>query len=630
MSARRHSLGDRITLLVILASAIAIVLVTAVLAAANHRQIKQITFDALKAQAEIAAINSAAPLGFGDNATATEVLDGLGMIADVTEATLFKTNGERFAQYLETPRTPGMPVGPMRKAGTDSEWGTYVVLHPVGERGDQLGTLQVVYDLGTLRAELMRNLLIAGGIGLLGLSLSALFARKGARILVRRLTLLDETAQRVSASRDYSVRATVVGEDEIAGFTRTFNEMLARIEEQDEALRASRQDALAASRLKDEFLATVSHELRTPMTPISGWAQMLPRLAPENPRVVEAAQVIGRNATTMSRIIEDLLDMSRIISGKVRLDAATFAMDDLVADAIESVRLAAEAKDIAISTRIEPGLQFRGDQHRLQQVLWNLLSNSVKFTPAGGAVEVVARRQDASIRVEVSDTGLGIEPEFLPHAFDRFRQADSSVTRPYGGLGLGLAIARQLVELHGGEIDVHSRGIGHGCCFGFTLPLSAQLQPPDPRTTASTSTPPVASVRDGACLSGTRVLLVEDEPDARELIRQVLVEQGADVGCASSAAEALERIAVACPDILVSDIGMAVHDGYWLIGQVRQHADDAVRGLPAIALTAFAGEQDRLRATQAGYDAHLAKPVDHPQLVSTVHRLRRPGVYDGG
>ena len=631
MSARRPvTLGDRITRLVILTSAIAILLVTAVLSATSHQRFKDVAFESLRAQASIAAMNSVAPMGFGDVDTAGEVLEGLGSLADVHFATLYTPAGEVFATYADPDAQADLR---RRTAGEDPRDGAYVVVLPVREREDRLGTLEVVYDLSTLRAGLLRNLLGSLAIGLLALSLSALAARKGARLLVRRLERLDDTARRIADSNDYSVRADVQGDDEIAGFTRTFNAMLERIEAQDEALRASRQEALAANRLKDEFLATLSHELRTPMTPIAGWAQMLPRLAPDNPRVVEAGQVIGRSAVAMTRIIDDLLEMSRIISGKVRLDVETVAMDAVVADAVESVALAAQAKDIAITVDLEPGLRVRGDRHRLQQVLWNLLANSVKFTPAGGRIVVDARREERVLCVDVRDTGVGIDAAFLPYVFDRFRQADSSITRPHGGLGLGLAIARQLVELHGGEIDVSSEGPGKGACFSICLPLGAE--PREDGTCAaeraqaagSGAAPPVAapatSPQAAPPLAGMRVLVVDDDADARALVGILLAGHGAQVTDAASAEEALDRLAAGTPDVLVSDIGMPGKDGYWLVGQVRAGDGQRPRRLPALALTAFAGGADRERALEAGFDAYLSKPIDEAELVRCLARLGR-------
>jgi CheY-like chemotaxis protein len=327
----------------------------------------------------------------------------------------------------------------------------------------------------------------------------------------------------------------------------------------------------------------------------------------------------------MTRIIDDLLDMSRIISGKIRLEAALFPFAQVLDDAVESVRLAAEAKDIAITRDVDPGLVLRGDAPRIQQVLWNLLANAVKFTPAGGTVAVAVRTVDGFVQVDVRDSGVGIAPDFVPYVFDRFRQADSSVTRPYGGLGLGLAIARELVELHGGRISVASDGEGRGACFSFTLPL--------PRTQAAPAStdpaqPQALPAPAGAVLAGVRVALVEDDADAHALVTAILTAHGASVRGATSANAGLALIDDECPDVLVSDIGMQGHDGYWLAGQLRRRPEDPARHLPAIALTAFAGEADRERAIAAGFDEHVAKPIDEQVLVRSVARLARRATTD--
>ena len=620
--AREGSLADRITLLVLLTSASVVLLVSAALASANHVQVKQTALQALRTQARLAAINAAAPLAFDDDGTAREVVAGFSALPDVSSATLFDADGAVFARHARADFVERVPLD--TPSGESAALGTYVVSLPVGERQDRLGTLQVVYDLSTLRELLLRNLLWTAGLCLVALMLSALAARKGARLLVRRLESLDQTARQVSQTRDYSLRAQVSGNDEVARFTHTFNDMLLEIQRQDRDLRESRQQALTASRLKDEFLATVSHELRTPMTPITGWAQVLQRIAPDHPQVMDAARVIERSAAAMTRIIDDLLDMSRIISGKVRLHPAQVNLADSVRDAIAAVQVAADAKRIIVSVAVPPALALSADPHRLQQVLWNLLSNAVKFTPGGGVIRIEAHADADQVQLSVSDTGPGIEPEFLPYVFDRFRQADSSATRPHGGLGLGLAIARQLVELHGGEIQVHSAGLGHGSCFTVALPVRAldgEAEAAHPSTSLLPEEP--LGLLD-VPLTDIRVLSVEDNDDAREYLRHVFASHGAEVVSAGSADEALSHLQSFQPDVLVSDIGMPGRDGYWLVGQVRQHANPALRTLPAIALTAFAGEADHTRAIQAGFDAHVAKPATHEALVDAVKRVLAP------
>ena len=617
--ARDASLADRITLLVLLTSASVILLVSAALAASNHVQVRDTTYQSLRTQASLAAINAAAPLAFDDVATAREVVEGFSALPDVSSATLFDNAGAVFTRYAREGFVERMPLD--TRTGEHRALGVYVVSLPVGERQDQLGTLQVVYDLAGLRQLLLRNLLWAAGTCVVALLLSALAARSGARLLVRRLEGLDQTAREVSQTRDYSLRAQVKGNDEVARFTETFNEMLGEIQRQDRDLRESRQQALTASRLKDEFLATVSHELRTPMTPITGWAQVLQRIAPDHPQVTDAARVIERSAAAMTRIIDDLLDMSRIISGKVRLHPEDVVLDTVVRDAIAAVQVAADAKRIIVSNAVPGQLSLHADPHRLQQVLWNLLSNAVKFTPAGGVIRIEAVADADHAELRVSDTGPGIAPDFLPYVFDRFRQADSSVTRPHGGLGLGLAIVRQLVELHGGEIHAQSAGLGHGACFTITLPLHAGTVSHTPAIPSSSSLPEEPLGITDIPLTDVRILSVEDHDDAREYLRHVFASQGAEVMSAASAQEALECLKRFQADVLVSDIGMPHQDGYWLIQQVRTHESPSIRRLPAIALTAFAGEVDRRQAMDAGFDAHVPKPATHNSLVEAVRQV---------
>jgi CheY-like chemotaxis protein len=331
-------------------------------------------------------------------------------------------------------------------------------------------------------------------------------------------------------------------------------------------------------------------------------------------------ETIERNARVQTQLIEDLLDMSRIISGKLRLDVQQVDPSSFIDAAIATVRPAASAKEIRIETVIDPlAGPVSGDPNRLQQVLWNLLSNSIKFTPRGGKVQVVLERVDSHVEVSVSDTGQGIAADFLPHVFDRFRQADASTTRKHGGLGLGLAIVKQLVELHGGTVRAKSAGENQGTTFIVNLPLKVITTPPEegqrlhPR--AATRMPEECAMAD---LSGLHVLVVDDEPDARALVKRVLEDCHAKVVTAGSAAEALTLIERIRPDVLVSDIGMAGVDGYELLRRVRLLDAQRGGGLPAIALTAFARSEDRTRALLAGYLAHVSKPVEPAELVATV------------
>jgi PAS domain S-box-containing protein len=377
-----------------------------------------------------------------------------------------------------------------------------------------------------------------------------------------------------------------------------------------------------ASRLKDEFLATLSHELRTPLNAILGYARMLRSGILPADKLPRAIETIERNASSLTLIVEDVLDVSRIISGKMRLDVRPVEIAKVVRESVEAVMPAANAKAIAIDCTVDQGTgAIPGDPERLQQIVWNLLSNAVKFTGRGGRVQVTLGAKGANAVLTITDTGIGIAPNFLPHIFDRFRQGDAGTTRERGGLGLGLAISRQLVELHGGTIAGSSAGLGVGSTFTVTLPLAAAQ-----RDTATPAAP--APVLDGGGanipdLHGVRVLVVDDDADALSMIRDILEASGASITTASSAAEALRALQLFSPDVLVADIGMPEMDGFALIENVRRSADPKLRSLPAAALTAFARSEDRAKALRSGFNLHLAKPIEPRALMDAVVGLSR-------
>ncbi len=376
-----------------------------------------------------------------------------------------------------------------------------------------------------------------------------------------------------------------------------------------------------ASRIKDEFLASLSHELRTPLNAILGYARMLRTgmIAPDKKE--KAIDTIERNATSLTQIVEDVLDISRIVSGKIRLHVQSVDFPDIVRSAIDAVAPAADAKGIRLEAMLDPQASpISGDPERLQQVLWNLLSNAVKFTNRGGKVQVRLERVNSHVEVNVSDTGIGISPEFLPHVFERFRQADAGISRERGGLGLGLSIARQLIEMHGGTIDASSPGPGKGSTFRIKMPLMIlhpmpeQLPRVHPRSGTSASKP----VAD---LAGVHVLAVDDEADALSLVSEALEAVGARVSTARSAQAALTKLDLEVPDVLVADLGMPTVDGFAFIGRVRRHPNPRVREIPAAALTAYARSEDRVKALRAGFQIHLAKPIDPAELVTTIAAL---------
>jgi PAS domain S-box-containing protein len=392
---------------------------------------------------------------------------------------------------------------------------------------------------------------------------------------------------------------------------RTFAEVNRQLLESE---RVARAEAEAASRIKDEFLATLSHELRTPLSAILGWAQILGHGGNSAEEVAEGLAVIEQNARVQGQIIEDLLDMSRIVSGKVRLDVRPIDVAAVVMAAVETVLPAANAKGVRIEPSLVYGISATGDANRLQQVFWNLLANAVKFTPHGGRVEVRMEYGPSHVAVNVCDTGAGIPPEFLPYVFDRFRQADASTTRQHGGLGLGLAIVKSLTESHGGSVKVSSAGRGLGTTFTVTLPLLAA--PSLDSVVERRRVERAAPVMEGACasLDGVRVLIVDDDAEARRLLSRFLEECNAHVATVSSASEALEAITSASYDVLVSDVGMPGEDGHALVRKVRTQGLD----LPAVAVSAYARPEDRAMSLDAGFNVHLVKPVDPAALIAAV------------
>jgi signal transduction histidine kinase/ActR/RegA family two-component response regulator len=446
---------------------------------------------------------------------------------------------------------------------------------------------------------------------------------------VRVATLLSALKSALRARRrQYEVRDYLVKEEVTKEALRRSEEQLrVALEERERLLvreREARAEAEESSRLKDEFLATVSHELRTPLTAVLGWTHLLRDGRLDENGAARALETIERNAHAQQQLIEDLLDVSRVITGKLRLDVRRVAPASFIEAAIEAVLPAAEAKGIVLEKSLPPDAAvISGDPARLQQVVWNLLSNAIKFTPKGGRVRVRLESAGAHVEIFVSDTGDGIKPEFLPFVFDRFRQEDGTTSRRYGGLGLGLSIVRHLVELHGGTVRAESAGERQGATFAVRLPLVAAQKSGDGDGDgdATAHTPAVDAQRTVECpdkLDGLRVLVVDDEPDTLDLIKVLLGQCGAEVATARSSAEALGLFAEVVPDVIISDIGMPGEDGYELIRRVRELPPERGGRTPAVALTAYARAADRLRVLRSGYQMHVAKPVELAELVAVV------------
>jgi PAS domain S-box-containing protein len=451
----------------------------------------------------------------------------------------------------------------------------------------------------------------------------------GERLTTYEIEIITKDNRRLAlevSSRLIYERGNPIG---VQGSARDITERR-RVEEERARLlageKAARVEAEEANRLKDEFLATVSHELRTPLNAILGWAELLRASKLDDETARRALTTIVRNAKSQAQLIEDILDVSRIITGKLRIDTRPVALIAIINAAIEAVRPAAYAKDITLDTSFAASVgSVLGDPNRLQQVIWNLLSNAIKFTPSGGRVELRLEHKEDSAQIVVHDTGCGISKEFLPHVFDRFRQADSSYTRQHGGLGLGLAIVRHMVEMHGGTVQVESPGEGLGSTFIVKLPLGqsrnadARLQNAEEENLNAKS---VSRNLQSDILNGLRILVVDDEPDALDLITATLKQHGAEVTALASTAEAINALmknqAGRQPDVLLSDIGMPGEDGLALIKKLRAMEQGAKESIPAIALTAYARDEDRERALQAGFQMRIAKPFNPADLIEAI------------
>ncbi|HVG09717.1 MAG TPA: response regulator [Thermoanaerobaculia bacterium] len=409
-----------------------------------------------------------------------------------------------------------------------------------------------------------------------------------------------------------------------------------RIEEERATLlvreQEARKQAEEANRIKDEFLATLSHELRTPLNAILGWAQVLRTGKVDESTTARALEAVERNARAQAQLISDLLDVSRIITGKLRLELKPVEIPRIIDAALDSVRPAADAKGIRIRVTLDRGIggigPLMGDPDRLQQVIWNLLSNAIKFTPQGGSVEVRLGQSEGQAEIAVQDTGSGVRPDFVPYVFDRFRQAESSTTRQYGGLGLGLSIVRHMVELHGGTVSVESPGEGQGSTFTVRLPIRLGIEDGMMEGMLATLTErrqrPAEDVPDlvrSKILTGLRVLVMDDEADTRDLLVTALEQCGAQVTAVPSVPDALASLDRVLPDVLLSDIGVPGEDGYSLIRKLRLRSAELGGNLPAAAVTAYARSEDRIRALAAGFQAHLAKPIDPAELVATIAAL---------
>jgi signal transduction histidine kinase/ActR/RegA family two-component response regulator len=597
----------------------------------------EITED-LVAQARIVAEAAAPAMTFQDPRVARETLSVLAIRPRVRFACLYDADGALFERFQRSGEDQ-CPASP--PAATRAGWDQYDVVYPVMSGNNRVGMLYIARDLADVVNRLRVGAGAVLGLLLLAIATALLIARGMQRAIAAPLLELARTARTISSSPGTAVRAVSGSKDETGIVIQAFNDMLDRIAERTAALSKANEElereveerrrvegertaALErerdANRLKDEFLATLSHELRTPLNAVLGWTRVLRSAEVEPSTTQRALESIERNARAQARLIEDLLEVSRIVTGKLRLQPRETDLAAIVEAAVEIVQPAAAAKRLrlSVSVAVRPALTA-GDPDRLQQVVWNLLSNAVKFTAAEGEVMVRLRRDDG-YRLTVQDTGQGIDKRFLPHVFEAFRQADGTASREHGGLGLGLAIARQIVEMHGGTIEAHSDGRGTGATFEVCLP--SVIRPGSYETGPGRA---IAALRaeeiDSSLLRSVRVLVVDDEEDARVLMHAALSHHGALVTTASSVAEALAILDDVMPDVIVSDIGMPNEDGYSLIRRLRARPASQGGSIPAVAVTAYASTGDRSATEAAGYQAHVAKPFEPVDVARLVARL---------
>jgi signal transduction histidine kinase len=622
---QRLPVHRKLTVLALFVSAFALAVAMLGLSVIDLWRYRVTAGDDAQALARIVAENAAAGVAFGDPDDVRQTLSAVRVRGEVTHACVYGVDGTLFAGYS---RDAGCPP----QAPSSLGWSRVAGFAPITRNEQFYGTVYVERQLSDLRRRLLLTSL-AGIVMLLGAALAAyLLATRVHGAVSGPLGELAQAARRFGHDPSADVPAIDTSPDEIGDLVSSFREMAGRVRaandelrESNEALRREneerrrmeqeREAALRreqeASRLKDEFLAAVSHEIRTPLNAIAGWAQVLGAGVDDEATRRRAVNAIIRNVHAQTRVINDLIDISRSVTGKLRLTFTRVDMRQVALAAAESIQPTAQAKGVRLITTLphQPA-EVSGDRDRLQQVLWNLLSNAVKFTPASGTVTLELTRRAGLVRTSVTDSGIGIASEFLPHVFERFRQADGSMTREHGGLGLGLSIARDLTELHGGTLEAASDGRGTGAMFTVSLPEASALD---------VVSAPAAARGDGLpSLDGLRILAVDDNVDALDVMSAALVAAGAAVHVVSSGAAAVEMWAAGGSDVLVCDLAMPHVSGFDVIAQVRALDDRQGRATRAVAVSAHASEQVRTRCESAGFAQHVSKPFDAAALVRAV------------
>jgi hypothetical protein len=578
------------------------------------------TTEGVRALAMLVADNSSAALAFNDDLAATQLLKPIGNVPTIEFACLYREDGSLFAAF-ERPgyQCPAEPRDLQTWRGLD-------VAVPVVRNGTRFGTVLIERTFADLTSRVTVTLLMGSVILLLSAALAFGLANSLQRIVSRPIVDLAEAAANIGQGDRYEIPAIGAPPDETGQLVRAFEGMVERLLHSNESLRAEvderrrmqaeRETLLArereTNRLKDEFLAAVSHELRTPLNAILGWTHILGAADLQDETVRKAVAALSRSAQAQNRVIQDLLDVSRIITGKLELTLAPVDLRTVVESVIDLIRPIADDKGVRLDLRLpDAPCSVYGDYDRLRQVVQNLLSNAVKFTPAQGVVLVRVTEEGAAFNLTVSDTGIGISSRFLPHVFERFRQADASTTRGYGGLGLGLAIVKELIERHGGTVSANSPGPGFGSTFTVTLPQFAGVPAELPQQSASVADTVPA-------LHGVKVLAVDDNADALEIVTRILHDAGASVQAAGSGAEALSYLREREVDVVLCDLAMPEMDGFEVLHRIRQLEATNGRAKPVFAVSAFASADDRVRCLAAGFNGHMAKPWNAPELIRIV------------
>jgi signal transduction histidine kinase/ActR/RegA family two-component response regulator len=629
---RRQPIRTKLITMLMVTSAVVLALASAGHLYTDYKNLRHDAESDLKGQAQIILDNAVVAIDYDDTEQAKKTLNTLESNPDVRTACLYDEKDEFFAGYQQPDAAPCSAAVPVTET---TQTATRIIVTLESRKdGKKAGTVVLRASLAAVERRLRAQTVIIGIVILLSLGVATLLSARLQEFISEPVIALSRTASDISRRGDYSLRAERRTDDELGVLVDAFNGMLDRIESREADLSRANEDLRRevterrraeqersellvrereANRLKDEFLATLSHELRTPLNAILGWTKLLrgKSLPPES--VDRALEKVERNAQAQARLVEDLLEVSRITAGKLRLDVRAFDLVALAGTAIDTIRPAAEARGIRIERAFDAGsVPTAGDPDRLQQVIWNLLSNAVKFTPPGGTVTIRLVRLGEVDEMTVSDTGIGIEPAFLPNVFDSFRQGDATATRAHGGLGLGLSIVRHLVEIHGGTVAADSRGRDQGATFTVRLPVR---DPKRDRAIAHSGEPVTAGV-----LSDFTIVAVDDDEDTRDLLQSVLETAGARVHAAGSASEALALCLTERPDAIVSDIAMPGRDGCSLMQDLHAELGSAVPRV-AVALSAYAAPADRERSRAAGYQWHVAKPFDPGDLVHTLRDL---------